>query len=111
MLLRETIHTKETLNHYMCYEISKKNARNNGEINSPIAFVDFSLGVNDLRALILFKFQMSSSSKEKAGERYVICEVNERDFIMQGIISYIERESCVQVIKCLGPKNWLEYDS
>lgn len=54
---------------------------------------------------------MSSSSNEKAGERFVIYEVNERDFIMQGIISYIERESWVQVIKCLGPKNWLEYDS
>lgn len=54
---------------------------------------------------------MSSSSNEKAGERYVICEVKERDFIMQGVISYIERESCLQVIKCLGPKNWLEYDS
>jgi hypothetical protein len=30
---------------------------------------------------------------------------------MQGIIIYIERESCVQVVKCLGPKNWCEYDS
>lgn len=53
----------------------EKNARNNGEINSLIAFVVFSLGVNDLRALILFKFQMSSSSNEKAGERHVY-EVN-----------------------------------
>lgn len=54
---------------------------------------------------------MSSSSNEKAGERYVIYEVNERDFIMQGVVSYVKKESCVQVIKYLGPKNWLEYDS
>jgi hypothetical protein len=30
---------------------------------------------------------------------------------MQVVISYVERQSCVQVIKCLGPKNRREYDS
>jgi hypothetical protein len=52
----------------------RKNARNNREINGLIAV--FSRGVNDLRAMILFIFQMNSFSNEKASELFVIYEVN-----------------------------------
>ena len=70
MLLHETVHKNKgnILNHYMSYEMSKKCKKKNGEVNSLLPLFVFSLGLNEFRALILFRLQMSSRSNDKQSE-------------------------------------------